>query len=99
MCSISRSTISSRRRSAFGPAWAAKGGRSTAGAYAASRVDPAETEAPDTDSDGETAVKDKIADMLDARAWAVAAARFTAELARSAEIEGVLVDPDSLGVN
>jgi len=44
-------------------------------------------------------VKDKIADMLDARAWAVAAARFTAELARSAEIEGVLVDPDSLGVN
>jgi peptidyl-prolyl cis-trans isomerase C len=44
-------------------------------------------------------VKDRIADMLDARAWAVAAARFTAELARSAEIEGIQVDPESLGVN
>ncbi|HLS67981.1 MAG TPA: peptidylprolyl isomerase [Kiloniellales bacterium] len=44
-------------------------------------------------------VKDKIADMLDARAWAVAAARYTADLARAARIEGVLVDPDSLGMN
>jgi peptidyl-prolyl cis-trans isomerase C len=42
-------------------------------------------------------VKGKIADMLDARAWAIAAARYTAELARSAEIEGVLIDPDSIG--
>lgn len=39
-------------------------------------------------------VKDKIADMLEARAWAVAAATYAAELARNAEVEGVLVDPD-----
>jgi len=44
-------------------------------------------------------VRGRIADMLDARAWAISAARYTAELARSAEIEGVLIDPDSIGSN
>ena len=42
-------------------------------------------------------VKDKIADMLEARAWTVAAARYAAELAQSAEVEGVLLDPVSIG--
>lgn len=44
-------------------------------------------------------VKAKIADMLEARAWAVAATNYAAELARSAEIEGVLIDPAALGGN
>jgi peptidyl-prolyl cis-trans isomerase C len=44
-------------------------------------------------------VKPKIADMLDARAWTVASARYAAELARSADIEGVLMDPDSIGAS
>jgi peptidyl-prolyl cis-trans isomerase C len=44
-------------------------------------------------------VKPKIADMLDARAWTVASARYAAELARSADIEGVLIDPDSIGAS
>lgn len=39
----------------------------------------------------------KIADMLDARAWSVSAARYTADLARLAEVEGVLIDPESIG--
>lgn len=42
-------------------------------------------------------VKDKIADMLEARSWAVAAATYAAELARDAEIEGVLVEPENSG--
>ena len=42
-------------------------------------------------------VKGKIADMLEARAWTVAAANYAAGLARSARIEGVLVDPAALG--
>jgi peptidyl-prolyl cis-trans isomerase C len=42
-------------------------------------------------------VKDKIADMLEARAWAVSAALYAADLARSAQIEGVRIDPESLG--
>jgi peptidyl-prolyl cis-trans isomerase C len=42
-------------------------------------------------------VRSKIADMLDARAWTVASARYAAELARSADIEGVSMDPDSIG--
>lgn len=41
-------------------------------------------------------VKPKVKDMLDARAWTVAAARYTADLARRAEITGVLVDPTSI---
>lgn len=43
-------------------------------------------------------VKDKIRDMLDARAWTLCAARYAAELARSARIEGVVIDPDALGL-
>lgn len=43
-------------------------------------------------------VKDKIADMLEARAWAVAATRYATELAASAKIEGVLIEPSSAGV-
>lgn len=42
-------------------------------------------------------VRDKIADMLEARAWAVSASKYTAELARSAQIEGVLTDPAAIG--
>lgn len=42
-------------------------------------------------------VRPKIADMLDARAWTVAAARYAAELAQSAVVEGVLIDPVSIG--
>lgn len=39
----------------------------------------------------------KIRDMLEARAWTVAAARYAAELAQTARIEGVLIDPVALG--
>lgn len=42
-------------------------------------------------------VKARIADMLDARAWAVSAARYASELAAAADIEGVLVDPGAMG--
>src|SRR5690606_10486335 len=42
-------------------------------------------------------VRDRIADMLDARSWTMSAARYAAELARSADIQGVLIDPDSIG--
>lgn len=42
-------------------------------------------------------VRDKIGDMLEARAWTMAAARYAAELAQSAEVEGVLLDPASIG--
>jgi peptidyl-prolyl cis-trans isomerase C len=44
-------------------------------------------------------VRDRIADMLEARAWAVSAALYAADLARSAEIEGVVIDPASLAGN
>ena len=44
-------------------------------------------------------VQPKIADMLDARAWTVACARYAAGLARNAKIEGVLIDPDQVAVN
>jgi peptidyl-prolyl cis-trans isomerase C len=44
-------------------------------------------------------VRPRIADMLDARAWTVASARYAAELARAAEIEGVLMDPEAIGAN
>jgi peptidyl-prolyl cis-trans isomerase C len=42
-------------------------------------------------------VKGRIADMLDARAWAIATVRYGAELARSADIEGVLIESPSAG--
>ncbi len=38
-------------------------------------------------------VRDRIADMLEARSWSVAAARYVAGLAAAADVEGVLVDP------
>lgn len=48
--------------------------------------------------DGETlpfeAVQDKIAQMLGARSWSVAATRYVAELASRSEIEGVVVEPE-----
>lgn len=40
-------------------------------------------------------VREKIADMLEARAWTVAAARYAAELAAQADVQGVLIDPTS----
>lgn len=39
------------------------------------------------------AVQGKIADMLAARGWSVAATRYVADLAAKAEIEGVVVEP------
>lgn len=42
-------------------------------------------------------VQDKIADMLEARAWTVAATRYAAELAQSAAIEGVSLDTTAVG--
>lgn len=39
------------------------------------------------------AVQDKIAEMLAARSWSVAATRYVAALAQRAEIEGVVVEP------
>lgn len=42
-------------------------------------------------------VKDKIADLLEARAWTVAATRYAAALAQSAEVQGILLDPASIG--
>lgn len=38
-------------------------------------------------------VRGKIADLLEARSWAVSAARFTAGLVARAEVEGVILDP------
>ena len=40
-------------------------------------------------------VKDKIADMLEARSWSMAAARYVAGLAERAEVEGVSVAPEA----
>ncbi len=37
-------------------------------------------------------VRDRIADMLEARSWSLAAARYVSDLARRSEIEGVLID-------
>jgi peptidyl-prolyl cis-trans isomerase C len=41
-------------------------------------------------------VKPRIADMLEARSWAVCAARYTARLVATARVEGVEVDPATL---
>jgi len=43
-------------------------------------------------------VRDKIADMLQARAWTLAATRYVTELAQSAEVEGVLIDPAAVAM-
>ncbi|MFL1873714.1 peptidylprolyl isomerase [Hansschlegelia beijingensis] len=40
----------------------------------------------------------KIAEMLDARAWMMSVAAYVLQLAREAEIEGVVLDPDSMAV-
>ncbi len=37
-------------------------------------------------------VRERIADMLEARSWSVEAARYVAELARRGEVEGVLIE-------
>lgn len=42
-------------------------------------------------------VRDKIADMLEARAWSVAATRYVAELATGAEVEGIVIEPAAVG--
>ncbi|WP_334164952.1 peptidylprolyl isomerase, partial [Phenylobacterium sp.] len=42
-------------------------------------------------------VQDRIRDMLEARAWAIGAAQYVAELADAAEIEGVQVTPPDAG--
>lgn len=42
-------------------------------------------------------VQEKIADMLEARGWAMAATLYAAELARAAQIDGVLIDPAAIG--
>ena len=42
------------------------------------------------------AVRDKIADMMAARAWTVGAARYVAGLAASANIEGILIQPEDM---
>lgn len=39
------------------------------------------------------AVRDKIAEMLGARAWSVAATRYVAALAEKAQVEGVAIEP------
>jgi peptidyl-prolyl cis-trans isomerase C len=41
-------------------------------------------------------VQPRIADMLEARSWAVSGARYIATLAANARIEGVDLDPASL---
>jgi peptidyl-prolyl cis-trans isomerase C len=41
-------------------------------------------------------VKQRIADMLEARSWAVSSARYTATLLASARVEGVLIEAASL---
>lgn len=40
-------------------------------------------------------VKDRIADMLEARSWSVAAARYVADLAAAGRVEGINIDPAS----
>ena len=40
-------------------------------------------------------VRDRIADMLEARSWSLAAARYVAELGARAEIEGVAIAPQA----
>ena len=42
-------------------------------------------------------VQDRIRDMLEARAWAIGAAQYVADLAAAAEIEGVQVTPPDAG--
>jgi peptidyl-prolyl cis-trans isomerase C len=42
-------------------------------------------------------VQSKIADMLEARAWTVASARYVTELAQRAEIEGIEIAPPAGG--
>jgi peptidyl-prolyl cis-trans isomerase C len=37
-------------------------------------------------------VRDRIADMLEARSWSVEAARYVARLAAQSEIEGVRIE-------
>lgn len=44
-------------------------------------------------------VRDRIADMLEARAWAAAATHYVAELAQAAEVEGVRIEPAAIGNN
>ena len=41
-------------------------------------------------------VRSRIADMLEARSWAVSAARYTAALAAGARIDGVEIDAAAL---
>ena len=41
------------------------------------------------------AARDRIADMFGARAWSMAGARFIADLASRAEIEGVALEPEA----
>jgi peptidyl-prolyl cis-trans isomerase C len=41
------------------------------------------------------AVSTKIAEMLGARSWSLAAARYIAALAAGARIEGVMIEPTS----
>ncbi|HEY6630068.1 MAG TPA: peptidylprolyl isomerase [Rhizobiaceae bacterium] len=40
------------------------------------------------------AVRDKITDMMEARAWTLAAARYVARLSATADIEGVVLNPE-----
>ena len=40
-------------------------------------------------------VRDRIADMLEARSWSIAAARYVAGLAAGAEVEGVVIGADA----
>jgi len=40
------------------------------------------------------AVRDKIADMMEARAWTLAAARYVARLSATADIEGIVLNPE-----
>lgn len=42
-------------------------------------------------------VQDRIADMLEARAWTIAATRYVASLAQAAVVEGVLIDTAAIG--
>jgi len=37
-------------------------------------------------------VRERIADMLEARSWSVEAARYIATLARDNRVEGILID-------
>ena len=42
-------------------------------------------------------VRDRIADMLEARSWTVASARFVTALAASGKVEGVVIDSERMG--